>query len=155
MLPVSLYFNIGCRNLSTDSRSSALKFHGNAIDKSQLVKKKSQLWQSVQKISLHLPKASVLKDLHMLLLNVHYVTIDTQYWYLSCKVLQALALSQHFFSTDFWNQMAHLSRSRTTDNLSVVYWAYIYSSSKAIVFSSPLYLRPSIYMIFSTFLIDN
>ena len=36
--------------------------------------------------------------------------------------------------------MAHLLRSRTTDNLSIVYWAYIYSSSKAIVFliSSPL-----------------
>ena len=47
-----------------------------------------------------------------------------------------------FFSTDFWNQMAHLLRSRTTDNLSIVYWAYIYSSSKAIVFSYLLSLGP-------------
>ena len=40
LLPVSLYFDIYCSDLSTDSRSLALKFHGNAIDKSQLVKKK-------------------------------------------------------------------------------------------------------------------
>lgn len=53
-----------------------------------------------------------------------------------------LWLQQHFFSTDFWNQMAHLSRSRTNDNLSIVYWAYIYSSSKAIVFSYLLWFGP-------------
>ena len=68
-LPVSLYFDICFRDWSTDSRSSALKFHGNAINKTHLVKKKSQLWQSVQKISLHLLNASVLKDVDMLLLN--------------------------------------------------------------------------------------
>ena len=127
-------------------------------------KKKSQLWQSVQTISLHLLKASVLKDLHMLLLNC---TLRYNWYTVLIPLLHSFTsfgvITTTFFFEIFvlkWRisrVLARLIISLLCTGLIFIVHVWPLAMEGLILSpdSSPWYLRPSIHMVFCTFLIDN